>query len=89
MAIKVTEELLYTISDQVGKGTFSTFKISSYPGNFFNAGQCIFAIDSTAGSTWIGSEAPLSDIAEESIVRFVTSWATTDEDISRLQELVG
>ncbi|MBQ1963312.1 MAG: extracellular solute-binding protein [Clostridia bacterium] len=69
----VTEELLYTISDQVGKGTFSTFKISSYPGNFFNAGQCIFAIDSTAGSTWIGSEAPLSDIAEESIVRFETA----------------
>ena len=27
--------------------------------------------------------------AKESIVRFVTSWATTDEDISRLQELVG
>ena len=26
---------------------------------------------------------------KESIVRFVTSWATTDEDISRLQELVG
>ncbi|MBQ5829031.1 MAG: aminotransferase class I/II-fold pyridoxal phosphate-dependent enzyme [Alistipes sp.] len=26
---------------------------------------------------------------QESIVRFVTSWATTDEDISRLQELVG
>ena len=68
----VTEELLYTVSEQVGRGTFSTFKISSYPGNFFNAGQCIFAIDSTAGSTWIGSEAPLSDIAEESIVRFET-----------------
>ena len=26
---------------------------------------------------------------KESVVRFVTSWATTDEDISRLQELVG
>ncbi|MBO7314692.1 MAG: aminotransferase class V-fold PLP-dependent enzyme [Alistipes sp.] len=26
---------------------------------------------------------------KESIVRFVTSWATTNEDISRLQELVG
>lgn len=26
---------------------------------------------------------------KESIVRFVTSWATTDEDISQLQELVG
>ena len=27
--------------------------------------------------------------AKESIVRFVTSWATTDEDITRLKELVG
>ena len=61
---EVTEEILYTLADQTGKGTFSTFKISSYPGNFFNAGQCIFAIDSTAGATWIGSEAPLSDIHE-------------------------
>lgn len=69
---EVTEELLYTVSEQVEKGTFSTFKISSYPGNFFNAGQCIFAIDSTAGATWIGSDAPLSDIAAESIVEFET-----------------
>ena len=27
--------------------------------------------------------------AKDSIVRFVTSWATTDEDIARLKELVG
>jgi multiple sugar transport system substrate-binding protein len=60
----VTKEILFTLADQTGKGTFSTFKISSYPGNFFNAGQCIFAIDSTAGATWIGSDAPLSDIHE-------------------------
>ena len=26
---------------------------------------------------------------KESIVRFVTSWATTDDDITRLKELVG
>ena len=54
-----------------GKGrAFSTFAISSYPANFLNAGQCIFAIDSTAGATWMGCDAPLLDIPEDSIVRF-------------------
>ncbi len=67
-----TEELLLTIADHVATGAFSTFKISSYPANYLNAGQCIFAIDSTAGSTWMGSEAPLSDIPEESVVEFET-----------------
>ena len=66
------KELLYEISTHVESGAFSTFKISSYPANFLNAGQCIFAVDSTAGATWMGSEAPLLDIPEESIVRFET-----------------
>ncbi len=67
-----TKEFLYGISKHVESGAFSTFKISSYPGNFFNAGQCLFAIDSTAGSTWIGSKAPLIDIDEKSVVDFET-----------------
>lgn len=67
-----TTELLYTISDHVKNGAFSTFKISSYPANFLNAGQCIFAIDSTAGATWMGSGAPLSDISEDAMVEFET-----------------
>lgn len=67
-----TEELLYTIADHVKNGAFSTFKISSYPANFLNAGQCIFAIDSTAGATWMGTDAPLSDISEEALVEFET-----------------
>ncbi|MCM1063773.1 MAG: extracellular solute-binding protein [Eubacterium sp.] len=67
-----TEELLYTIADHVKKGAFSTFKISSYPANFLNAGQCIFAIDSTAGATWMGTDAPLSDISEDALVEFET-----------------
>ncbi len=69
---ETTEELLYNIADHVGKGAFSTFKISSYPANFLNAGQCIFAIDSTAGATWMGTDAPLSDISEENLVQFET-----------------
>lgn len=66
------KELLETIAIHAGTGAFSTFQISSYPGNFLNAGQCIFAIDSTAGATWMGSDAPLSDIHEGSIVDFET-----------------
>ena len=68
----VTTELLYTVADHVAKGAFTTFKIDGYPGNFFNAGQCIFGVDSTAGASWIGSAAPLSDISEESKVDFET-----------------
>ena len=65
-----TRELLYTVAEHAGTGAFSTFKISSYPANFLNAGQCIFAIDSTAGATWMGSDAPLIDIAEDKLVQF-------------------
>lgn len=65
-----TKELLYTIAEHAGTRAFSTFKISSYPANFLNAGQCIFAIDSTAGATWMGTDAPLTDISEESLVDF-------------------
>ena len=68
-----TREFLYTVSRHVESGAFSTFKISSYPANFLNAGQCIFAVDSTAGSTWMGSDAPLLDIAEDKLVQFETA----------------
>ena len=68
-----TKALLLEISKHAKSGAFSTFKISSYPANFLNAGQCIFAIDSTAGATWMGSDAPLVDIAEDKIVRFETA----------------
>ena len=67
-----TKEFLYKVSSHAATKAFSTFKISSYPANFLNAGQCIFAIDSTAGATWMGCDAPLLDIAEENIVRFET-----------------
>jgi len=65
-----TKQLLYTIADHVKKGAFSTFKISSYPANFLNAGQCVFAIDSTAGATWMGPNAPLIDISDDKLVDF-------------------
>ena len=46
-----TKDFLLNIAEHTKTGAFSTFKISGYPANFLNAGQCIFAIDSTAGST--------------------------------------
>lgn len=71
-----TEEFLGEISSHAKTGAFSTFKISGYPANFLNAGQCIFAIDSTAGATWMGSDAPLVDIAEDALVDFETAVMT-------------
>ncbi len=68
-----TKEILETISQHAETGAFSTFKISGYPANFLNAGQCIFAIDSTAGSTWMGSNAPLMDIARDEVADFETA----------------
>ncbi len=67
---EATGEILQTVADHAATGAFSTFKISSYPANFLNAGQCIFAVDSTAGATWMGPEAPLIDIAEDKLVQF-------------------
>ena len=67
-----TKEVLQEIYSHGKSRAFSTFGISSYPGNFLNAGQCIFAIDSTAGATWMGSDAPMLDIHEEQVVPFHT-----------------
>ena len=69
---ETTEELLYTIAEHATTGAFNTFKMVGYPANYLNAGQCIFAVDSTAGATWMGSNAPLVDIAEEKLVQFET-----------------
>lgn len=81
-----TRELLTTIADHAKTGAFSTFKISSYPANFLNAGQCIFAIDSTAGATWMGTDAPLCDISEDKIVDFETEVMTIPQfDTANLQ----
>jgi len=67
-----TMSILDTIAKHAKSKAFSTFKISSYPANHLNAGQCIFAVDSTAGATWMGADAPLIDIPKESMVDFET-----------------
>ncbi len=67
-----TESLLYTVAEHARSRAFCTFKIQGYPANYLNAGQCIFAVDSTAGATWMGMNAPNVDIPEEDIVDFET-----------------
>ena len=67
-----TKDFLRQIASHVTSGAFSTFKISGYPANFLNAGQCIFAVDSTAGATWMGAHAPNLDISADKIIDFET-----------------
>lgn len=67
-----TAEDLETIAAHAKNGSFSTFKISGYPANFLNASQALFAVDSTAGATWMGAHAPLSDISESAFTEFET-----------------
>lgn len=63
---------LKELSTYVEDKLFDTFVRVSYPGNFFNRGRCIFAVDSTAGATWIGSKAPLIEIPKEEVADFET-----------------
>lgn len=84
-----TEELLYTIAEHAGTRSFSTFKISSYPGNFLNKGQCIFAIDSTAGATWMGADAPLVEIADDQRVDFETVVMTVPQFDTENPEMIS
>lgn len=65
-----TEDFLYKIAEHAESRAFSTFKISSYPGNFLNAGQCVFGVDSTAGATWMGSKAGHQDISADKLADF-------------------
>ena len=67
-----TKQFLFDIAEATKSKSFNTFKTIGYPANYLNAGQCIFAIDSTAGATWMGSDAPLVDIPEDKLVQFET-----------------
>ena len=69
---ETTSQILFDIADLTKEKAFNTFKIIGYPANYLNAGQCIFAVDSTAGATWMGSDAPLVDIPEDKLVEFET-----------------
>ena len=67
-----TRGILFDLAKLAQAKAFNTFKIIGYPANFLNAGQCIFAVDSTAGATWMGSDAPLVDIPADKLVQFET-----------------
>jgi multiple sugar transport system substrate-binding protein len=55
-----TRALLKTVAEHSATKAFGTFESMGYPGNYLNVGQCIFAIDSTAGATWMGPDGPMS-----------------------------
>ena len=67
-----TKDVLYTVADHVKTRAFSIFAVDSYPADLLNAGQCIFAIDSTAGATWMGADAPLNAVDSALRVEFET-----------------
>ena len=70
---ETTEQILLEIAENAKLGSFYTFKNVSYPANYLNAGQCIFAIDSTAGSTWMGSHSSMNhDIPQDTVRDFET-----------------
>ncbi len=83
---ETTEGLLYDIAELSSIKAFNTFQRISYPANYLNAGQCIFAMDSTAGATWMGSDAPLIDIPADKLVQFETVVMTIPQyDVSEPQ----
>jgi len=65
-----SKSIIRTVAEHTADKSFHTFKNVSYPGNYLNAGQCIFAIDSTAGATWMGPDAPLQEIPEDKRLAF-------------------
>ena len=67
-----TRDILDEIAYHKAKREFEIFAVVSYPGNYFNAGKCIFAVDSTAGATWMGTKAPQQEIDESTIADFET-----------------
>ena len=67
-----TADILEEVVKHCELKSFDTFKYTGYPANKLNMGQCIFAIDSTAGATWMGCDAPLIDVAEDDMVEFET-----------------
>lgn len=67
---ETTTEILQTVAKHAANREFTTHKKDGYPSNFLNRGECIFGIDSTAGATWAGTDAPLNEITEENRAEF-------------------
>lgn len=68
-----TKDIIEYVAEKTALGCLETFKRRGYPADYLNAGQCIFAVDSTAGATWMGSKAPLNTISEDKTVEFETA----------------
>lgn len=65
-------KMLLNIGNKYDKKIFNTFSKVSYPGNHMNIGNCIMAVDSTAGSTWIGANCPNNDSSSTSTYNYET-----------------
>ena len=54
---------LREVLGNVKTGLYSTFDVTTYPANMFNQWEVLFCTDSTAGATWMGSNAELVEQA--------------------------
>ena len=80
-----TKNLLVDLYGKASSGLFSTFKLVSYPANFLNKWQCVMAVDSTAGATWMGYGASTHDAGSkaegepfETVVRPIPQYDATN-----------
>ena len=70
-----------SLYDKYQKGYFALKAVTGiYPGDRFNKGRCIFGIDSTAGSTWIGPKAPLASNPDLDFEVLVTTIPQVNKD---------
>lgn len=83
-----TKKLISQLQEYGSKGYFDTFKRVSYPSTFFNTGNCVFAIDSTAGATWLGSHASNAD-AGLNVVEFETVVKTIPQEDVNNQKMIS
>lgn len=73
------KQMIADLNTLYKKDLFVTWQNTGYyPGDKFNIGQCIFGIDSSAGSTWMGPSSPLGAEGKEDFEVLVTTVPQVD-----------
>ncbi|MBE6136848.1 MAG: extracellular solute-binding protein [Erysipelotrichaceae bacterium] len=73
------KDMVMELNSLFKKNLFVTWQNTGYyPGDKFNKGDCIFGIDSSAGSTWIGPSSPLGAKGNEDFEVLVTTIPQVD-----------
>ncbi len=73
------KEMITSLNTLYKKDLFVTWQNTGYyPGDKFNVGQCIFGIDSSAGSTWMGPSSPLGAQGKKDFEVLVTTIPQVD-----------